>query len=259
MSEQVTQPSSKTLWIWPSGIFPRRVAYYLRVKGLSTADLDKENLRLIPCHINTTSQELNLEAISGYEKRPPGFSLPVLRIIDSEKEIFIAESSSILEYLEDLFPDLQGYNNLLGDDIIQKAKVRDIVQLTNELLTWCNVQVRHSTDFSLLWSGMTKEQQSVAAAEDAKFQIARVLKQLEAWIDDNGDVSLVRAALPTTTDVTVAAAKVSMEEIYGIRLFEGFNKLEAWWGRYEASPWFVTKSEMEDVENGNIVSLLSQC
>jgi glutathione S-transferase len=247
----MAKDQAKTLWIWPSGIFPRRLVYYLKVKSLSENDLDNLKLSLIPCFVDLQSQDLHLDSISGFEKRPQGYSLPVLRISgakSSDKAEYVTQSSSILEYLEDLLPETEGFANLRGKNALQAAKIRDIVQLTNELLTWCNVNMRHSTAFSLLWSGMTKEQQSQQASKDAQTQVARLLEKLECWIETSGGISLVGAESPTIADVTVAAAKTSMEEIYGLDLFREFDSLDAWWSRYQASPWFVTRAEIEEVE-----------
>lgn len=243
---------SRTLWFWPSGIYPRRVVYYLRAKGLSASDLMNASITLIPCFVNLTSQDLSMESISGLEKRPSGFSLPVLRTRYSSGECYIAESSSILEYLEDIFPASRGFANLRGEDYVQTAKIRDIVQLVNELLTWCNVHVRHSTEFSLLWSGMTKEQQSLMASGDARLQITKLLDRLQLWTEGNITNSLTGAKRPNLADVTVAAAKTSMEEIYGIQIFEGFPKLDAWWNQYSSSEWFVSRSEIDLIETGRL-------
>ncbi|OAG36054.1 hypothetical protein AYO21_09772 [Fonsecaea monophora] len=258
--DQTASRSVRTLWVWPGGIFPRRVAYYVKAKSVTADHLNRLGLTLIPCTVDLKSQDLALDAIPGYEKRPKGFSLPVLRIQDLESSNhskFIAQSSSILEYLEDLLPASDGHPSLRGDDAFQAARVRDIVQLINEVLTWCNVHVRHLTAFSLGWSGMTEEQQSPQAGEDAQVQYRRLLTTLQSWTNTcSKGVSLVGADRPTLADITAAAAKTSMEDLYGINLFDGFEGLEAWWTRYQSSPWFVIRDVIDQIEKDGFNLLL---
>ncbi|KIW99925.1 uncharacterized protein Z518_10853 [Rhinocladiella mackenziei CBS 650.93] len=59
------------------------------------------------------------------------------------------------------------------------TKTRDIVQLIDELWIWNNVHVRHSIEQSLAWNGITKDQQTPKAAEDANRQATNLLKTLQ--------------------------------------------------------------------------------
>src|SRR5690242_19169790 len=103
-----------TIWIWPSGLFPRRLIYCFRAKNIDFSTLKNYNIHLIPVALATDPPAL--EAMEGHEARPSDASIPIVRIVHADSsEVWIRESLSILSYFEELFPSSNGWADLQGD------------------------------------------------------------------------------------------------------------------------------------------------
>jgi hypothetical protein len=71
------QQHTTALWLWPTGLFRRRVIYYLRAKSITSSILHKEKTKLVSVVLANGA----LASILSLEARPADTSLPVLRII----------------------------------------------------------------------------------------------------------------------------------------------------------------------------------
>jgi glutathione S-transferase len=240
---KVTTRSTKTtLWIWPTGLFPRRLLYYFRAKHMTLTALKDHNIDLIPVTLSTSP--LALESVPGHEARPKDTSLPVMRIVHADgREVWIRESLSILEYLEDLRPS----PSLLGESAGEKAQTRDIVSLLNDAMHWGLIHLIHSDSKTTFWSGLNEDEMSKSTAEHAKGKFEFYLQRLEAWIKDGGGAIVRR----TTIAGMVLLAQVEYHEmIYGADWIKGHTVLREWVGRMKEEEWYVESGVLKGVEEG---------
>lgn len=242
-----------TIWLWPTGLFPRRILYYFRAKGITTSTLQQHNIELIP----VTLEPLNgLVAMSGYETRPVDCSLPVVRIqhVDGS-EFWVKESMAILDYFEEVFSTNEGYPNLLGSNIEQRARTRDIISLLSETSHWSLVFLIHSNSSTLSWSGLTAEQMSPSTAAHAQKKFHVLLSKLETWVDldvrrnqmkslsgEGGDMTLA--------DIVLMAQIEYAEMMFGIDFVEEHGVLRLWCERMKTECWYVSNEELKNVESG---------
>lgn len=115
-----------TIWLWPTSLFPRRIIYFLRAKNISTSTLAAHNIHLIPVTLSPTG----LISLAGFEDRPVGTSLPIMRVETDSKEVggggqgkfWIRESAAMMEYLGEVFSPVDGYKDLRGSTIFERAR-----------------------------------------------------------------------------------------------------------------------------------------
>ncbi|CAG5137401.1 uncharacterized protein ALTATR162_LOCUS89 [Alternaria atra] len=88
------QQHTTTLWLWPTGLFPRRIIYYLRAKNISSSMLHEKNIHLIPVVLDKGAPTPDLVSRPGLEARPAETSLPVLRITYADDPGNASRSSS---------------------------------------------------------------------------------------------------------------------------------------------------------------------
>ncbi|KAF2464218.1 uncharacterized protein BDR25DRAFT_307249 [Lindgomyces ingoldianus] len=254
MSTNGSIPTTKTtLWIWASGLYPRRLTYYFSAKRLPLSILKAHNIHLIPITSDPETHELTPKP--GFEDRPAGCTLPVLRIEKPGQEpTMIYESCAIMEYFEEKFPARDGYVELLGNTPEQRARTRDILLLLNDAITWANVAARHADPRSTAWSGMTPEEQAPLAAKDANRVLqTKFLAKLEKWVQ--GDVGVKKCSSlsgegieVSVADVAVLAGVKYVEVRMGRNWVEGYKALGDWVERAKKSEWFVEEEEILKIE-----------
>ncbi|KAM0282015.1 hypothetical protein ACHAQH_003221 [Verticillium albo-atrum] len=255
----------KTLWLWPSGMFPRRVVYYLKAKSLPLSILrspsnPRGDLSIISLTLDQKAMAI-VPSKQGTEDRPPGCSLPVIRV-DGTRTLLVRQSATVLEYLEDCYPPADGYRDLTGGSTSMetRATVRDMVQAMNEVAIGMSLHVRHSYESTLSWSGMTKEQQSSATGEEGRAQWTTQLAKLDSWaredVVDRGALSIAGVTdMPTLADFALISSVQYVQEVYGFDMLEGFEVLGIWYERFTASQWFVSRSEISLLESEGLDAL----
>jgi glutathione S-transferase len=252
------QPKT-TLWIWPTGLFPRRIIFYLRAENLTLPILTAHNIHLIPVALTPSFQLLSLPA---FEPRPQNTSLPIMRIeSDDKKVLWIRESAAIIEYFEEVFGVEKGYRDLRGETVQQRARTRDGVSLLNDVMVWSTVGMVHSNRATVSWSGLSEEGMSGSAAHHADGKVDVLLKRLEGWIEEDGKGC--RSLSGEGGDVTVLDVVVmSMEyirEVYGEDGLGGNEVLKGWWEKLRVAEWVVGKEELKKVEeSGKWATVLAE-
>ena len=249
MSTSAQTNPQTTLWLWPTGLFPRRIMYYLRAKSLTSSILQAHNIRLIP----VVSANGARVSAPGYEDRPPNSMLPCLRIEKmNAPPFFIHESGAILEWFEDIFGFEQGYKDLRGTDALQRARTRDILNLLTDAIVWTGVKIIHSDSSSLSWSGLTREQWSETAAKDAQNRVQYYLSRLEEWVTpaiQKGSKSLSGLEVEVTlADFAVMAMVQYQEENIGRDWIAGHKNLREWCERAKQEAWFVSREQLDEME-----------
>lgn len=168
-----------------------------------------------------------------------------------------------MEYLEEKYRTDEGNRCLLGNNMEERAQVRDLVGVINDVTFWSGVVIRHEQESSLKWSGMTRQQQKHEAADDGKVQMRKALSKLEGWVEGavvgRWSVGMMCGETPTVADFSLAALKSYLEGMYGWDILEGYNDkvLGVWLGGFSGSGWFVGRKELERCERKGFEGLFS--
>jgi glutathione S-transferase len=244
-----------TLWLWPTGLFPRRVVYYLRAKNITLSMLQAQNIHLIPVILVKDPPKPGLVSKAGFEPRPSEMSLPALRIQHTDgKEFWIHETSAILEYFEEVFSKARGYEDLRGNTAEQRARTRDALSLLVEASIWGGVALVHSDANTTYWSGLSEGEMSASAAKHAERKFHSLLSRLEKWVEADvvGGESQSLSGLGgsvTLADLLVMAQVEYMQEMYGLDWVGEHGVLRVWYERMKGEEWVVGKEDLLDVEN----------
>lgn len=235
-----------TLWIWPTGLFPRRLIYYFRLKHITLSTLTSHSIHLIP--VALTVSPPSLSSLPGHESRPPNTSLPIMRITHpSGREVWIRESLSILEYFESLFLPLSGFPNLLDANLEQRAQTGDILSLLNDAMHWSLISLINSDPQTMFWSGLKEEDMSKSTAEHAEGKWQFYLERLEQWVQDDSGAVVKRETLAGL----VLLAQVEYHQMmYGADWIEGHGVLREWVERMKKKEWYVASQVLKGVEKG---------
>ncbi|KAF2251343.1 hypothetical protein BU26DRAFT_281335 [Trematosphaeria pertusa] len=250
MSPTTTTALPKTtLWLWPTGLFPRRIIYYLRAKHITLSALTAHNIHLIPIILSPTTA--SLVAKPGYEARPADTSLPCMRVEkDDDETLWVHESLSIVGWLEEVFDGADIY----GSTISQRAKTRDILSLLNDALAWSMAEMIHSDPRTLAWSGLASaSEQSPSAAAHAAKKFHFYLQRLENWVEGDvvgkGTSSLSgEGAGVTLADVVLMSQVCYIEEMYGMDWVAEHGVLRVWVERAKGEAWWVGREALERCE-----------
>ncbi|KAH3944004.1 hypothetical protein HBI56_034110 [Parastagonospora nodorum] len=239
-------PIKTTIWLWPSGLYPRRIIYFLLIKKLALSTLAAHNIHLIPIHLSPTG----LISATGLESRPAGTSVPLMRLSYADGTHFlIHETSSILEYLQEIFP---GGPDIRGETVHQRARSRDVLSLLGEAIVWYGVEVFHSDPNTATWSGLRVEDQSPAAAAHGRMKVGTLLDKLEGWVREDvegkGAVSLVGGEQATLADLALVAPVEYFREKFGADWIKGHGVLETWYGRMKEQDWVAGGKKLAEVE-----------
>lgn len=241
-----SKPTKITIWLWPTGLYPRRIIYFLLIKNISLSALAAQNIHLIPIHLSPSA----LVSAPGFESRPAGTSVPLMRLSYADgTHFFIHETSSILEYLQEIFPDGP---DIRGETVHQRARSRDILSLLSEAIVWYGVEVFHSDPNTASWSGLKVEDQSPAAAAHGRMKVGALLGKLEGWVRDDvkgkGGVSLVGGEQATLADLALMAPVDYFAEKFGTEWIKGYGVLGMWYGWMKEQDWVVGGKSLAEVE-----------
>lgn len=190
------------------GTNPRRVTIYLAEKGI---DLDRHEV----------------DAAAGEHKSPaylalnPAGRVPVLELDDGRA---IAESAAIVEYLEELHPEPP----MIGTDPVERAQVRALERIANDLIIRAHLWLAHSIDY---FAG--RIDQKPVVAEAARPFVEEQLRTLEAMI---GDKPFLAGDRPTIADCTLFALFQSCRVRFGMPFAADYPRLDAWYARFAERP-----------------------
>jgi glutathione S-transferase len=244
-----TSHPTTTIWLWPTGLFPRRIIYFFRVKNITNSILTAHNIHLVPA----TVSETGLISLSTFEERPAGTSLPLMRVEShSENEVWVRESAAIIEYLEERFSVEQGYKSTLGDTVLQRARCRDILSLLSDAMVWSGVHLMHSNVSTMSWSGLEEEDMSASAAAHADKKFRALMGNLEGWVEGDvigkGSVSLAGGDNVTMADIALMANVQYFGETYGMDWIAGLDILRCWYNRVQDEDLVVKKESLAEAE-----------
>ncbi|KAF2622816.1 hypothetical protein BU25DRAFT_201174 [Macroventuria anomochaeta] len=241
-----TTTAKSTLWIWPSGLFPRRLIYYFRAKHVTLSTLSSHNIHLIPVSLTTSPPALGSRP--GHEARPADSSLPIMRIEHADgRTVWIRESVSILEYFEELFPVSDGWEDLRGETAEPRARTRDVLSLLNDAMHWGFISLIHSDPRTTFWSGLSEWEMSPSTAAHAHKKQRFYLERLDRWLEVDGGQEMEVATL---AGLVLLANVEYPEMMYGTDWVGGHDVLRAWVEAMKGEEWYVGNEELKGVERG---------
>ena len=240
-----------TIWIWPTGLFPRRIMYYFRAKNITLSTLAAHNIHLIPVAIDMAAK--TLKANDKYEQKPEGMSLPCMRIENGEEggTEYVHESLAIIAFLEEVLP--RGSQDIMGSTPLQRARTHDILSVLSEAILWTSDALMHSDPNTLFWSGLTESTMSASTAKDAKKRFDRLLSKLEGWVEDGvirgGMQNLSgQGASVTLVDIVLMTSVCYAEDFYGADWIEDHGVLRIWCERAKGAEWWVSAEALKECE-----------
>lgn len=186
----------------------RRVTIYLAEKGLDIELVD----------VDLAAGEHKGPAFLA--KNPAGL-IPVLEMADGD---YLPESSVIVEYLEEKFPE----PSMIGDTPEMRAKVRAIERIASDLAIISGTMIQHTNPL------FAKSIKQVPAVGDImRDSVARQLAILETHI---GEKPFLVSDRPTIADITLFSFTQAFRVRMNTILTEGYPRLTAWYERFEKRP-----------------------
>jgi glutathione S-transferase len=186
------------LYYFPIAPNPTRVRIYLGEKGI---DLEMERVSLIEGQHKSDA----------HRRRNPLGTLPVLELDDGS---FLTESTAIIEYLEELYPDPP----MIGTTPEERAKVRELDRLADIGVLTNFARTVHATK-SPLGLPPRPEVATRAIGRVPKF-LAILDRRLEQHVFLGGE-------RPCIADCTLRAA-YGFAEFGGIEVPSGFIQIDRW-------------------------------
>jgi glutathione S-transferase len=255
----------KTIWIWPRGLYPGQMHFYLKAKSLplsvlNTPDNPDGLLTIVPIRIDPEVARLVL-TFPDTEPQPPDSLLPVMKIVDGDTTRILHQSTAIVQYLEESYPPSEGYKDLSGGGSLElKAHVQAIVQLVMDAMIWMQADIFHVHDFAVTLGQITKEEQSMAASVYAKKRWRRELAKLDRWVQkldqERAPISLAGDLdTPTIADFTLLSAVELFKDFFDTDVLEGFSALQVWYKRYTESQWWIPREEVDALGESGYVKL----
>jgi len=186
----------------------RRVTIYLAEKGVT--------LELV--EVDVASGEHKTPA---FRARNPAGLIPVLELDDGSH---IPESSAIVEYLEEIYPE----PSMTGDTPEMRGKVRAVERIASDLAIVAGVMLQHSHP-----RFASQFKQVPAVAEVMRANASAQLAVLEKHI---GEKPFLVAERPTIADFTLFSFTQAFRVRMNTVLTEGYPLLSAWYERFEKRP-----------------------
>jgi glutathione S-transferase len=191
------------------GVYPRRVIIYLAEKGIS-------HLERIPVDLvrgeNRQSEHL---------ARNPAGTVPVLAI---SEDVFIRQSTSILEYLEELYPQ----PNMIGETPADRAFTRDLMSLINESTLLFGVHISHA---NRLFAGRVAQKSDAADAAWGFYRQRMTTVDQMVKSDE-----FLNGMHPTIADCALASLVGFANDLYNVPIPSDCGQITAWYARFSARP-----------------------
>jgi len=186
----------------------RRVTIYLAEKELSIELVEVD----VAAGEHKSAQFLTMN---------PAGLIPVLELDDGS---YIPESSAIVEYLEDIYPEPA----MRGDTPQIRAKVRALERIASDLAIVAGTMLQHS---HARFASHIK--QVPAVAEVMRVNVSQQLAVLEKHM---GTKPFLVTDRPTIADVTLFSFTQAFRMRMNTDLTEGHPHLSAWYERFEKRP-----------------------
>jgi glutathione S-transferase len=186
----------------------RRLIIYMAEKGID-----------IPRH--------DVDVEGGEHKRPeflamnPSGRVPVLRTDDGR---FLFESAAIMEYLEELHPDPP----MIGTTPEERARVRAVERIANDLIVRCNLWFLHSHP---RFAG--RGEQNPVVGEAARLWAGELLVALDRCARAD---AFLAGGRPSIADCSLFALLQNCRQLFGIAIADDLDGINAWYARFGERP-----------------------
>ncbi|KAI0554804.1 hypothetical protein F4679DRAFT_237471 [Xylaria curta] len=248
-----------TLFLWLQGLFPRRVSYWLLIKGLVSSPEDLLEGKTTDPKLSIVRLNINLPS-GGWVSDPKNDPLPstvstsspCLRVRDTETgaERWVRESSSIIAYLEEVYADR--HPALKSQNMLDIALTNDLIGQVDISIVEGVTYVRHASPQFAAFSGLQNTERSRAAARLGYQIMVKGLLKVQDWARD----SLATTGWltpgtdgPGVVDVNVAAVRRYLDLVYGWVIFEKeeLRPLEEWYEKFQKLAWWGALEERPNV------------
>ncbi|KAI0441248.1 hypothetical protein F4803DRAFT_552333 [Xylaria telfairii] len=248
-----------TLFLWLEGLFPRRVSYWLLIKGLVSSPQHLSGGKTTDPTLSIVRLSLNFSS-GGWKSDPENDPLPstvstsspCLRIRNTKTgaEHWVRESSSILTYLEEFYADRGP--TLKPKDVLGTVAMNDLVGQMNNSITESGTYLRHASPQFATFSGLQDEERSRAAARIGYQITMKGFLKVQDWARDS--LATTGWLTPGTdgpglVDTNLAAVRRYFELGYGWNIFEKeeLKPLEEWYRRFQKLAWWDALEERPNV------------
>lgn len=246
--------TSHTLFHWPQGFYPRRVSYYLLLKGLVAwpSDLYRGKSQDASLNIKVILFDPEKHVLfpqDPKDPKPADKSTPCLRIADLTTGTvdWIHESSAIPLYLEEVYV---GLNALQGSSPLERGELHDIIFMINSAEAEGSNYLRHASSVACKYMGLPNVDRSPAAARNGKTQMVNKLSKVQLWASKTLDSSgwlTPGIERPGIADACLAAWARYMELAYEFDIFahEDLGPLKEWYQKFKGLSWWKELEEGE--------------
>lgn len=246
-----------TIWIWPTGLFPRRIIYYLRAQNITLADLAAANIDLVPVLLDPESHQIR--AKEGYAAKPDGMTVPCMYIAGGSGAgegggQWVRESVSIIAYLEEVFGEDGRRKSFYGTTAMQRLKTHDIMcTFSADIIPNYITELTHTVPGSKSWTHIQDGEISSGAGAHARRRKEFYLRRLEDWVRrdivERGTRSLSGEGREVTlADVVVMAQVCYARDGYGADWLEGCGVLRNWSEEAVKGEWWVDGEKLKECE-----------
>ncbi|KAJ4262865.1 hypothetical protein NW762_006478 [Fusarium torreyae] len=238
------------LFLWIEGYFPKRIVYYLLAKGLcSSVDQLYEG--------NTNEPNLNVVRIvfNGQDfvsedpdnPFPTETTVPALRLDDtsSGKSIWIRETWSIINYLEEVFPGTtaNNYREMWANDPVERAITQDVLGHLLSASEQGGIWLDNNAPFLTAFRQISDEEHSIGVGRRARRAFEEHFKAAQEIAADNlertGWLTPAADGGPGMADVNLAAMVRHTEDAWSEFVIENdvLEPLRQWYKKYQ-TVWF---------------------
>ncbi len=195
------------LYYFPIAPNPTRVRIYMGEKGIDDVDME-----LVSLMEGQHKSEAHLQ-------RHPLGKLPVLEFDDGT---YVTESSAIIEYLEERYPD----PTMIGTTPEERVRVRELDRLADLGVLIAFARTVHATNSPM---GLEPKPQ---VAESAMSSVPDVLAVLDRKLESS---EFLGGERPCIADCTLRAG-YGFAEFGGIDVPTGFSQIDRWRKAMDARP-----------------------
>ena len=210
---------SSKVWVFHGGASPRRVVVYLGERGFADNVVD-----ILPATISGPGAPAEAPG------KPPG-SVPLLALPNGQ---CIHESIAIIEYFEDL-ADVQGLRTMRGRTPQERARVRDMLGLTEQLTIGVELAAVHGCT---VFSSEIEGQQSAPSVRWLLRYCDKQLSRISEYASSEGPFLVKLADESTERSVTVAdcvlfATLQYARELFGLDFSKAHPRIGLFYDAFE--------------------------
>lgn len=219
------------LYLFPEGPFPRRIICYLRMKGIEGIEIEEMDVF-----------DREKMADPAFLRITPAGTLPLLV---TDEGVSITQSSAIMDYLEELYPDPP----MGGRDEGERRRIETQAQLINDAMAYRKITLSTATPYLTPYQTIRMPEASLVSD----------------WLDRSRceQISLVMGShpflagdVPTTADIMLYTMLEYIRPVYDRFFLPHLLNLTAWYARFGAiyplEPYRLAPGYIARMSNGTV-------